>query len=694
VSKPASETIEKLLITREGVQLLKADGEKPRRFSMLAYTGAEFQRWYGRAMIDMAGIEGPDRLPILLNHDDSKVAGFADDRKLTSDGLRLEGVLSRATETGIEVAKLSDEGFPFTASVGVAVLSREELAEGATTKVNGREVRGPLTIWRKTRLGETSFVTAFPADSNTEAHALTKPAQQLMEQNLPPQGATTPSVAHLAAPPAPQGETAEQAKARLGRLRAAFPGRDSFVLDEHLAGHDVQEAKASLCDVLLREQADRMAAPETASLRQVAGLPESRAPLGFSGTERQAGGAQVLLRMPTEEALRHMAPEEAAEKLYSHAVYQDALADGGKKALTCFLRADRAGLVSKRAMAAAALILQERGERDFTRNGFKPELLASWGKSGPDYSAITVKGIIGSFYKGLETEIEGSWAPEIGAIMSSNQETETYKWLGHAPAMREWIGARLAKGAPIRGYQLTNKIFESTMHVDVEDYRFDKTGQIMIRASEQGARAVQHWEKLASEAIEANGTAWDSVAFFATSHSMGGEYTTSQTNLLTVADDARLNVVAPSAPTRNEMIDVMIALAQKMYTYKDNAGEPYNGGAKKFVLMVSTNMLGAAKSAARASMVNAGESNALKDLDFDIRPLVNPRLTSTAVVYLFRVDSAMKPLILQEASAPEFEFQGQGTDGAFENNQYRWGAKAVRNVGYGEWAHAIKATLG
>jgi len=228
VTKPTSETIEQLVIERTGVAVLAADGEKPRRFSMLAYTGAEFDRWYGRAVIDLSGIEGPDKLPILLNHRDAQVVGYADNRKLTSEGLRLEGVLSKATQAGLEVAKLSDEGFPFTASVGVAVLSREELSDGATTKVNGREVRGPLSIWRKTRLGETSFITAFPADSGTEAHALMdKNATKQMQQNLPP-ASEQPAAAAPATLAAPAPETADQAKARLGRLRAAFPGRVAY----------------------------------------------------------------------------------------------------------------------------------------------------------------------------------------------------------------------------------------------------------------------------------------------------------------------------------------------------------------------------------------------------------------------------------------------------------------------------------
>ena len=69
---------------------------------------------------------------------------------------------------------------------------------------------------------------------------------------------------------------------------------------------------------------------------------------------------------------------------------------------------------------------------------------------------------------------------------------------------------------------------------------------------------------------------------------------------------------------------------------------------------------------------------------------VNPRMTTTDVVYLFRTDGRMKPFILQDAVAPTVDFLGEGSDRAFLTNQYLFGVRAVRAAGYGQWAYALK----
>lgn len=320
------------------------------------------------------------------------------------------------------------------------------------------------------------------------------------------------------------------------------------------------------------------------------------------------------------------------------------------------------------------------------------------GRAGPDYSALTVKGIIGSYYKSLEDELAGSWASKVGVFVDSNQETESYKWLGHAPQLREWLNARMIKGTPVRAHTITNATYEATLGVDVEDFHFDKTGQLKIRVAELAKRGAQHWEKLVSALIEANGICYDSQNFFDTDHSMGGDNSTAYSNALTNSDIAALNVATAAAATAEEWKEIIIRLAQYFYTYKDNANEPYNGGARAFALMVSAAQWGNALAAVRSDRLgsattNGGNTNAMQTQDFKVEVICNPRLTSDTVAYMFRTDSAMKPFILQEAVPPEMSFLGEGSDEHFKFNRYLFGVKAVRAAGLGEWAHAIKATL-
>lgn len=317
------------------------------------------------------------------------------------------------------------------------------------------------------------------------------------------------------------------------------------------------------------------------------------------------------------------------------------------------------------------------------------------GLAGPDYSLITVKGLIGGFYDRVEAEMANSWASRIGVSIPSNQSIETYRWLGLPPQMREWLNSRLVKGLPVKSFQIENKKYEVALGVDKDDLRFDKTGQLNVRFAEEAAVAAKHWEKLVTELIEADGLCYDGQNFFDTDHTMGGENASTYKNELTSSEVAALNVSSATAPTADEMKSIIIGMVQHFYTFKDNSNEPYNGAARSFSLMVNPAMWGAAIAAVRANRLDSsgGNDNVLLTQDFKVDVIPNPRLTSTDVVYMFRNDGAMKPFILQEAIPLTMDFLGEGSDRAFFTNQYVFGAQATRAAGYGQWAYALKGTL-
>lgn len=315
------------------------------------------------------------------------------------------------------------------------------------------------------------------------------------------------------------------------------------------------------------------------------------------------------------------------------------------------------------------------------------------GRSGPDYSLLTVKGLMGGFYDAMDSG--STWATRVGVVIPSNQSIETYRWLGLPPQMRQWLNARQVKGLPIRSHTIENQEYEATLGVDRNDMRFDKTGQLGIRFAELGQRTLSHWEKISTDLIELDGLCYDGQNFFDTDHSMGGDNTSTYNNDLTSTEVAALNVTTAAAPTAAEMKDIIIGMVSYQYTYKDNANEPYNASARKFILMVNPTMWGAAIAAVRADFLGTlgGDNNTLKTQDFSVDIVVNPRLTTTDVVYLFRTDGAMKSLILQDAIPPTMEFLGEGTDEAFKFNRYLFGVRATRAAGYGQWAYALKGTL-
>jgi len=147
--------------------------EKP-KFKMNAYSGDVIpNHWFwGNLIIDIAGIKLPKKkMPVLQDHFTEKIVGWSEKIKKGDDGVLIEGNFAESTQSGQEAMALAKEGFPWQASVYIPPSSIEDVSEGTKVEVNGRKLKGPLTIFRKTELKEASFC-ALGADSNTSAEAL------------------------------------------------------------------------------------------------------------------------------------------------------------------------------------------------------------------------------------------------------------------------------------------------------------------------------------------------------------------------------------------------------------------------------------------------------------------------------------------------------------------------------------------
>lgn len=331
----------------------------------------------------------------------------------------------------------------------------------------------------------------------------------------------------------------------------------------------------------------------------------------------------------------------------------------------------------------------------------KRERLESWGKSGHDYGNLTVKGFLADIFQPMEEILGKSWAPQIGLKITSDQKTEFHRWLGPPPILREWLGDRQAKGMPIYELVVTNKLYEATLDLAPEDFRFDKSGQLSIRLGELGTRASQHWEQLATAQLELNALSYDGQALFASTHTFGGDSPTMR-NDLTSAQVASLGFAAPTAPTASEMAAAIVDATQQLFTFRDHTNSPINGGINRVLVMVPPNMHGAAVAAVRVNRLSFGQDNPLQFQNISYDVVVNPWLGATVnspananrIFYIFRADSRMKPLILQEAVAPEIEFQGPGSHTAFISNKFLFGIKAERAVGNGAWEHSLRCTAG
>jgi len=310
--------------------------------------------------------------------------------------------------------------------------------------------------------------------------------------------------------------------------------------------------------------------------------------------------------------------------------------------------------------------------------------------------ALTSRAIIGEFYKQLEINASPAWLPMISMKMESDQASESYNWLGQVPAMREWIGGRLAKGFYSNNYTITNKKYEATLVVELEQWRRDKTGQVMVRIGELAQRANSHPASLLSALIIAgeSTTCYDGQYFFDTDH-VEGNNTTSQSNDLSIDISALPASVhgSTTVPSVEEMSLVILQCIQAIKGFNDNENEPMNEMANNFLVMAPTPLYGIALSAVTARALGSNATNILPDSGFSISVAANPRLSWTAQIAVFRTDGTVRPFIVQEEVPLTISAIAEGSELEFKEDQHQYGVMSSMNVGYGYWQHACLATM-
>lgn len=148
--------------------------DEARAFSINAYTGKVLDSFWSQFIIDLSGIKTKPKTPILRNHDDGRIVGWADGKAVDDTGLNLSGKFSRATADAKEVLDLAEEGFPWQASVGIQPLQVRVLGKNETMDVNGQTVSGPdMEVWTQSFVGEVSIVP-WGRDNDTSVAMLSK----------------------------------------------------------------------------------------------------------------------------------------------------------------------------------------------------------------------------------------------------------------------------------------------------------------------------------------------------------------------------------------------------------------------------------------------------------------------------------------------------------------------------------------
>lgn len=142
-----------------------------------------------------------------------------------------------------------------------------------------------------------------------------------------------------------------------------------------------------------------------------------------------------------------------------------------------------------------------------------------------------------AFSKNFEQAYMTEAAPlleAVGQIIPSNTRDQRYPFVQSiSGAMRQWTGERQVQNIVVDGFVVTNLKWENTLAIertDLEDDQYGVYSSMLIPNLARHARLLPDLQ--IASGIEANGTGFDGVAFFASTHPIdpSGANTGTQSN--------------------------------------------------------------------------------------------------------------------------------------------------------------------
>lgn len=295
-------------------------------------------------------------------------------------------------------------------------------------------------------------------------------------------------------------------------------------------------------------------------------------------------------------------------------------------------------------------------------------------------TGLLTKGLRSEFFDRFEaTPVHHT---ELATRVASNSDSETYRWLGTVPKMREWGTGRVARGLRSESYSIENLKYEATIEVDRDEIADDQTGQIRIRVGELAQRAATHKDFLIAQLLISGESAgyhsYDGVPFFSDAHASGESG----------SQDNKLSYDAADAddPTDAEFKAALKQAIATMLGFKDDRGDPMSMGASGLVCAVPLTMYFTALEAINATILN-NTSNVLQGV---ARVIALPWLSDASKWYLLKTDGVVRPFIFQDREPVEFSALAEGTEEAFKREKYLYGVRARYRLAYGYWQFAVR----
>lgn len=322
---------------------------------------------------------------------------------------------------------------------------------------------------------------------------------------------------------------------------------------------------------------------------------------------------------------------------------------------------------------------------------------------------LTERSVLGMFYERLQQDLGMSWIDPISTpVIRSDQDQETYPWIGQVPQMSAKAGTKTFDQLRTTSWQVANVEYQGGIAIPEKFVLYDKTDQVRVRVNELADRAMAHWATLVAPLIIAGESTacYDGQYFFDTNHSEGSSGTQDNDISVSLAGLPVTNAGSLTAPSGPTMIYAILEAVEQILGFKDDRGEYVNENMTEFLVLTGTTFLAGALAALRARSVDGGDSNLLMEQDsFRFRVASSPRFNSwTTKFAVFATQGMQKPVIRQQRVPNEagsaFNVEGMavetlwlGSEHCKKHDEVLMSVETERAVAYGDWKKACLVTL-
>jgi phage major head subunit gpT-like protein len=263
---------------------------------------------------------------------------------------------------------------------------------------------------------------------------------------------------------------------------------------------------------------------------------------------------------------------------------------------------------------------------------------------------------------------------------------EQLDFLGTVPALRQWIGPRLAKKPSAYSYVVPIDKFEGTIQLPLDWINNDKTGQVNERISDLMRRYAQWPARLIAPLLNngETGTPFDGQSFFSNTHSWGNSGTID--NLLTFA------AATGTTPPASEAATAIVEAVTAMSGFLDDSGEPINEGMSSITIVTPTGAMGAAvRQAALLENLDTGtgvRDNPVLGLGLTIKVINSARITADRMFVINTSPGSIPFVFLENQQDRGVTQKASGSDFEHDMDAWEFGVKAVGAAGYGRFTDA------